>query len=186
MTLTNFPAVPQPESIEDVNDNFQASMNILGRHKKSVEELRLKWSDCGELNPAREEFLATAETYLAGYHELASKTFKARFKCAVPRNQINPSAPPLVEGYTFSRRYSADLLKHSEMHHAFNPVAPPPPPAPLLPPPTPGAESKPAASSVSSTPTSTSSSAREEATKDSNSSSTKKKQQQHQQQQQQQ
>ena len=160
MTLTNFPTVTQPESMEDVNNDFQSSMNIFGRHKKSVEELRLKWSDCGELNLTREEFLISAETYLTGYYKLAKKTFAARFAIAVPRANINPSALPLIEGYTFSRRYSADLLKHPEMHHAFNPVAPPPPPAPLLFPPTLSAESNPATSSVTTTPTSTSSSAR--------------------------
>ena len=76
MTLTNFPTAPQPESMEDVNDDCNATMNILGRHKKLVEELRLKWLDCGKLNPAGEEFLVSAETHLTSYQELAKRFFQ--------------------------------------------------------------------------------------------------------------
>ena len=86
--------------------------------------MREKWLLCGPLNPRREEFLLTAETYVAGYRDLAQKQFKARFDMAMPRDKINKSAPPLVPGFTFSRRYSADLLKHSELHELFNPTAP--------------------------------------------------------------
>ena len=110
MSMANFPMVPAAEAYEDVAADFDASMNQLEHHEKCIKEMREKWLLCGPLNPRREEFLLTAETYVAGYRDLAQKQFKARFDMAMPRDKINKSAPPLVPGFTFSRRYSACLL----------------------------------------------------------------------------
>ena len=183
MSMKNFPMVPQPEAMEDVQKDYRESMNILDGHKSSLENLRLKWSECGELNPTREQFLVSAEAYLVGYYDLARKTFPPRARSSVPRALINPDAPPLVQEYTFSRRYSMDLLKHPEMHQAFNPIAPEAPAETAPSPPAVESNATPS-SNLHSTPTSTSSSTRGEKQSTPNTSSSAEKQQQQQQKQQ--
>ena len=140
--MADFPTLPQLETKEDVAADFKITMDRLDHHARMVNETREKWTAVGEMNPACQEFLLSAETYVIGHRDLAKDVFRTRFQQCIPKGQFSEcalKAPPLLEGFTFSDRYERDLLKHSEIHQLFNPVetAPPPPPPKSTPAPPP-------------------------------------------------
>ena len=133
--MVDFPVLPQLETKEDVDADFKLTMDRLNLHARMVKETREKWNELGEMNPARQEFLLSAETYVIGHRDIAKDVFRARYQQCIEKGAFSEcarKAPPLLEGFTFSERYSRDLLKHPEIHQLFNPVdtTPPPPPPP--------------------------------------------------------